>query len=298
MNKYTKNQSLEDSSFFSTFISENENGKKRPSVRFYRYACMFMFHFLFVLSFVVDIQIIEGDITGSRFFGFHMADPFITLEIILARHQIPINLLIGAITILAFYALIAGRAFCSFVCPYNFFSEIAEAINAKLVKAKIIKKREFDPRLRYAFFIGFALASLFSGYLLFEIISPVGILTRFIIYGYSAAIWWVLFVFIFEVFYSRRFWCRYVCPIGTTYSLLTRFRAIKISWDKDKCDHCLTCINVCLVPKVLEMTKEKSKDKDGKKFAVLSGDCTLCGRCVDVCHGDALSYENRIKKLL
>ena len=36
----------------------------------------------------------------------------------------------------------------------------------------------------------------------------------------------------------------------------------------------------------------------GEKFSIISGDCTMCGRCIDVCHQDALNYENRLKKLL
>lgn len=298
MNKYEHNQTLAYTNFFSSFISTDKNGKKSPNIRFYRYMCMIGIHLLFVLSFYVDIQILEGDITGSRLLGFHLSDPFITANVIAAHHIVPINLLIGTFTILAFYALFAGRAFCSWVCPYNFLSEFAERINALLIKKGMIKQREFDPNLRYVFLALFFVLSLTSGYLLFEIFNVVGIFSRFIIYGYSAAIWWVVLVFLVEILYSRRFWCRYICPLGTLYALVSRFSAIKIAWDKNKCDHCGTCLNVCLVPKVLEITKDKSKDQNEIKFNVLSGDCTRCGRCIDVCHTDALSFENMLKKLL
>jgi ferredoxin-type protein NapH len=54
---------------------------------------------------------------------------------------------------------------------------------------------------------------------------------------------------------------------------------------------------------VLEITKMKKDEVsnlklENGKFSIASGDCTLCGRCVDVCHQDALAYENRLKKLL
>lgn len=298
MNKYNERQTVANAGFFSTFISTTKDGKKRPSIRFYRYLSMFLVHLFFVLSFVADVQVLEGDITGSRMIGFHLADPFITTEVILSRNEFPINLLIGAITILSFYVIFAGRAFCSWICPYNFFAEIAERLNAKLVKSKVIKQREFDPKIRYVFLLAFWVLSFVSGYLIFEIFNVVGIVSRFIIYGYSAAIWWVILIFLGEVFFSRRFWCRYVCPVGTFYSILSKFRAIKISWNKEKCDHCAVCMDVCIVPKVLEMTKAKNKDANGTTFSVVSGDCMLCGRCIDVCHQDALSYENRLKKLL
>lgn len=300
MNKYEHNQTLAYTSFLSSFISVNKNGKKRPSIRFYRYVCMIGIHLLFVLSFWVDIQILEGDITGSRLLGFHLSDPFITANVILAHHALPVNLLIGTFTILAFYALFVGRAFCAWVCPYNFLSEFAERLNALLVKKGIVRQREFNPNLRYVFLLCFFVLSLTSGYLIFEIFNVVGIFSRFIIYGYSAAIWWVVLIFLVEIFYARRFWCRALCPIGTLYALTSRFCAIKVAWDKSKCDNCGTCLNVCLVPKVLQITKDKSKNSDEaqSKFSVVSGDCTRCGRCIDVCHTDALSFENTLKKLL
>ena len=328
MNKYTQNPV--NAPFLSTFISATKDGKRRPSLRFWRYACMISVHLLFVLSFRADIQILEGDITSSRLFGFHLSDPLMTLEVALAHGTAPTNLLIGAFTILFFYAFFAGRAFCAWVCPYNFFSEIAEWAHQKLVRKGVIKEREFDTRLRYALFASFCALTLASGYLIFELFNVVGVLSRFIIYGYSAAIWWVFLVLLLEVFFARRLWCRYICPIGTLYALLARFRAIKISWDGDKCDNCAACKKVCLVPSVIEMAKQNAEFKGeihakiqggeksgaefeskngekihsaknefvGKKGIIFSGDCTQCGRCIDVCHTDALGFENRLKKLL
>lgn len=296
MDQYKTHQNLKNSNFFDTFFKKNKNGKTRPSIRFYRYLSMFLMHFLFVLSFVADIQILEGDITGSRLIGFHLCDPFVNTEVILAHQKIAVNLMIGTITILFFYMVFAGRAFCSWVCPYNFFGEFGESLNAKLVAKKIIKKREFDPKLRYIFLIAFWVLTYFSGYLIFEIFNVVGIVSRFIIYGYSAAIWWAVLVFLGEVFFARRFWCRAICPIGTLYAILARFRAIKISWNKQSCDHCNVCVDVCMVSEIIKFTKNTAKD--GENFSIISGDCALCGRCIDVCHKDALSYENRLKKLL
>ena len=61
-----------------------------------------------------------------------------------------------------------------------------------------------------------------SGYLVFEIINVVGIISRALIYGYSIALAFVVAVFLIDTFFfSQRFWCRYVCPIGTTYSFIS-----------------------------------------------------------------------------
>ena len=258
-------------------------------------------HILFVLSYRADIQILEGDISGSRILGFHLTDAFMSFQVFAATHEFPINLIIGTATILLFYALVGGRAFCGWVCPYTFLGEIGEKIHENLAAKKIIKRREFDPKWRYVFTALFIAMSFASSQLVFEIFSVTGIVSRFIIYGYFHAIWFALFVLLVEIFYSRRGWCRYVCPIGATYSLLTHTNAVKVSWNKDRCDHCLVCIDTCLVPHVLEITKKNAKtgdDENKKEFRLVGGDCTLCGRCIDVCHHDALKFDNGFKKLI
>ncbi len=58
--------------------------------------------------------------------------------------------------------------------------------------------------------------AFFTGYTVFEYINPVGIVSRALIYGPTVASIWVIFLLGIEIFYSRRFWCRYVCPIGLT----------------------------------------------------------------------------------
>ena len=53
------------------------------------------------------------------------------------------------------------------------------------------------------------------------------------------------------------------------------------------------------MPHVLFMTKKGAKTDDSKKlFRIAGADCTLCGRCIDVCHQDALKFDNGFKKLI
>ena len=281
----------------NTFFIKNEKGKIRPSWRFYRWASVIAIHLLFFLSFFIDVQMLEGTLNASRFLGFHMVDPFTTLEVFIAQHHIPINLIIGTATIAAVYLLIGGRTYCGWVCPYSILADIAEYLHQKLIAKGIIKKRVYNHKIRFLFWVLFLGLSAATGLIIFETINVIGILTRVIVYGWSVAIIWVLVVFLMDVFYAKRAWCTYVCPIGTTYGFLGWVSATRIEWN-DNCDHCMACHGVCPEPHVLELTKAKydkaRKEKGIKRENILNGDCTLCGRCIDVCHSDALGYNFRL----
>ena len=297
MNKYTTRATIQNTGFWSTFITTTEAGRKKPSLRFWRWASVIGIHLLFILSYRLDIQVLEGALSGSRFLGFHLIDPYMTLQVAAAYGSIPVNLIIGTLTIVVVYLLIGGRAYCSWVCPYGLISEVGEKLNRILVAKKIIRDRAFDHRARYLFFALFLILAFVSGFLVFETFNIVGILNRALIYGWSVALSWVVAVFLLEVFFVQRGWCRYLCPVGTAYSFIGWPSATKVVWD-DRCDHCNVCSNVCLVPHVLDLTK-KNADHHGKsKESIISGDCTLCGRCVDVCHTDALNFETKLKKVL
>ncbi len=297
MNKYDDKISLANDSIFTTLISTTKEGKKKLSWRSWRWISVIGFHVLFVLSYYLDVQMLEGALTGSRRYGFHLTDPFMTLQVVAAYHQLPLNLAIGTITIVIIYFLIGGRSYCSWVCPYGLLSELGEKINRQLVAKKIIPERKFDHRVRYIFWALFLGLAVVSGYLVFEVLNIVGIFSRAIIYGWSVATLWIVAIFLVEVFYSQRAWCRYVCPVGTTYSFIGWPSATKVKWD-DKCDHCGSCLTVCLVPHVLDMAKKNADNQGKKEIDIISGDCTLCGRCIDVCHSDALNYDTKLKKII
>ncbi len=301
MDKFKIRATIANTSFLSTFIDTNAKGKKSLSIRAKRYMSVISIHLFFFLSFFLDIQLLEGTLSGSRFLGFHMIDIFTTLEVYAATYHLPINMIIGTGTILIVYLLIGGRTYCSWVCPYGIISEIAEKLNNTLVKKKVIKQRTFNKNIKYIFWLMFLIMCFTSGYIVFETINVIGILSRAIVYGWSIGIIWVLLVLCIEIFYSRRAWCKYICPVGTTYGAIGWASATKIQWN-DNCDHCMVCHDACFENHVLDLTKAKHdkrrKEQNIKEEYVLNGDCTLCGRCIDVCHADALKIEFRLKSIL
>ena len=80
-----------------------------------RWAVLIIINLLFVASFQLDIQMLEGALTASRFVGFHMADLNSTLQVMLAYKHVVINLVIGTATVFIGWWLLGGRTFCSWV---------------------------------------------------------------------------------------------------------------------------------------------------------------------------------------
>ncbi len=301
MDKYNNRETIKKTTFWSTFFDVNKEGKKKFSYRMKRWILVISIHVLFFLSFFIDIQILEGTLNGSRFLGFHLIDPFTTMQMYLSTYELPINVLIGTVTIVLFYLLVGGRSYCAWVCPYGILSEIGEKWHNTLVAKKIIKSRKFDHRVRYFFWAIFLTLSFTSGYLVFETFNVIGILSRMVAYGWSLALIWVVVVFALEVFFSRRAWCTYICPIGTTYGMIGKASALRVEWN-DNCDHCMVCHDVCFENQVLEIVKakyDKQREEKGIIQEYITGaDCTLCGRCIDVCHTDALKFDFRLKGLV
>ncbi|UCV13972.1 NapH/MauN family ferredoxin-type protein [Quatrionicoccus australiensis] len=253
-----------------------------------RWAVLLAVNLLFVFSFWLDIQILEGALTASRFVGFHLIDLNSALQVMLAHKHIIVNLFIGTFTVFLIWVLLGGRTFCSWVCPYHLLAEWAEALHLKLVEKKLVTDHEFHRGTRTVFWLLFALLAIVTGYTVFETLSPTGILSRALIYGPGLALGWVGLLLVFEIVYSRRAWCRYVCPIGLTYGAVGALSPLRVSFHVEHCFHEGDCRKVCLVPHVLDVTV---KGRASEESMSLGPDCTRCGLCVDVCPTGALRYE-------
>ncbi len=246
---------------------------------------------LFVGGNLWDWQVLRGNLSSSVLLGVvPFADPLATLQLWAAGGLLASDILLGAALTTLIYAGLGGRMFCAWICPMNPVTDLANYLGRSFTWFRAGSKR--DPRrplgrsVRYWIL---ALALILSGVLgvaAFEAISPIGMLQRGLVFGLGLGWWAVVGVFLFDLFVQRNGFCGHVCPLGAFYALVGRFSLLRISHDHTRCTACWDCLKVCPESQVLDLVSKGSG-------AILSGACSNCGRCVEVCHDDALKFSFR-----
>jgi len=84
-----------------------------------------------------------------------------------------------------------------------------------------------------------------------------------------------LLLFVLFSFILRQAFCR-ICPMGGLMALLGRVSLPYLRKDPDKCTKCRVCLRVC------PMDHDRVYD-EMDRMDVAGEDCTLCGRCVELC---------------
>jgi len=242
---------------------------------------------LFTLGNVYGFRVLTGNLSASLIMGvIPLADPFALLQIFAAGATVSINVLVGGVIVWLFYTIFGGRAFCSWVCPVNMVSDAANWTRRKLFLEQTERKIWLGRNVRY-WLLGLSLVlSFFTGVAAFEIVSPIGMLHRGIIFGMGMGVAAILALFLFDLFAVKNGWCGHVCPLGGFYSVVGRLSLIRVKHDHTKCTSCMACKTVCPEKQVLGIVSKQSG-------AILFGECTNCGRCIDVCEGNALSFGVR-----
>ncbi len=233
-------------------------------------------------------KILTGNLSTSLFLGvIPMSDPYALLQMLAAGAVVATDLLIGAAVATAFYFVIGGRAFCSWVCPVNMITDAANGLRRAFdIDRAQLQKQPIGRNMRY-WVLGLSLiVSAVAGIAAFEFISPISMLHRGIVFGMGFGWTAIAMIFLFDLFVLKNGWCGHVCPLGGFYSLLGKFSLIRVHHIEENCTLCMKCKTVCPEKQVLHMIGKES-------LPVLSGECTNCARCIEVCDDDALRFSIR-----
>ena len=240
---------------------------------------------LYVIANVYGINFLTGNLSSSLLLNtVPLSDPYAVLQMAVAGAIISFDILLGAFIISIFYLIVGGRAFCSWVCPVNMITDLANYLRRKFRFNQIQKKQPASRNIRYWVIAISFVISFFMGIAAFELISPISMIHRGIIFGLGFGWATIVIIFLFDLFVLKNGWCGHICPLGGFYSLVGRFSLIRVHHNADNCTACMKCKEVCPENQVLHMVTKTS-------IPVLSGECTNCGRCVEVCDDDALNFS-------
>ena len=243
---------------------------------------------LFLLGPWAGIWLVKGNLSASLTLGtVPLTDPFALAQVLATRHWPELSALLGAAIVIAFYAVMGGRVFCSWVCPINAVTDSASWLRRRL---KITTGRA--PReLRYWLIPAILVACAVSGVTVWEWVNPVSLTQRALIFGGSMALGAALAVFLYDLFVAPRGWCGHLCPVGATYALIGSKSLVRVSAQaSSRCNDCADCYAVCPEPQVIPIAL---KGKNGASPVIADSDCTNCGRCIDVCGPDVFTYTHR-----
>lgn len=250
------------------------------------------FLMLFLSGPLFGLWIAKGTLASSRTFDvLPLSDPFVLLQALAAGHLPEMTALIGAGLVVAAYALVGGRVYCSWVCPINPLTDAIAWLREKLA----MDKGWQPPKSLRLWLVGGALAaSAVSGTVAWEWINPVTVLHRGLVFGTlltGLGGLLVLAVLAFDLGISKHGWCGHVCPVGAFYGLIGRVSALRVSAAaRAACDDCMDCFRVCPEPHVITPALKTTAPVSP---VILSADCTNCGRCIDVCAKNVFRFALR-----
>jgi ferredoxin-type protein NapH len=237
--------------------------------------------------------LLKGNLASSIFLdSIAFTDPYIYLQSISGGHRMGIVASIGAVTILVFYLVVGGRAYCSWVCPINVVTDTAFYLRKKLGLSP-----GWQPRRNFKFWLLFMtlVVSAVTSSIAWEILNPITMLQRGLVFGIGAAWTVVLAVFLFDLLVSRCGWCSRLCPVGAFYGLLGKASLVRVSAiNREDCTDCGDCFRVRPEPQVI--TWPLLGAGGGVGPLVLDGECTNCGRCIDVCDENVFHFATRFER--
>jgi NAD-dependent dihydropyrimidine dehydrogenase PreA subunit len=185
--------------------------------------------------------------------------------------------------------LIFRRSFCGLICPFGALQEFFGLIGRKIFKKKFILPKKVDKPLRYLKYIILVFTVYFawvtSGLWVDKydpwaayghISEGLSSLTGEYLIGFIL----LIVTIIGSVLYDR-FFCKYLCPMGALYAIISKLSPSKIVRRKDKCINCELCSKNC--PVNIDVANSEK---------ITSAECINCQSCMLSCPRDgALEFK-------
>lgn len=220
----------------------------------------FLFSGLYALTFSQIKQIYQMIVNGN--FNFLNALP----QFIEVLTLIPLT-------------IIFGRFFCGWFCAFGTFNDFIYRVSQKIFKRKLTLNPRVNSvlsQLKYVILIFIVYFSWTKGSNLFTGASPWDAFAQLpqfteVLTQYKIGFLILVFIIIGAALIER-FFCRFLCPLGAIYSIVSALRIFSINKPTEKCGNCRICTQNC--PMGIELYKFDQ---------VTTGECINCLRCTSVC---------------
>ena len=216
--------------------------------------------------------------------------------------------------VVAGVTLLAGRIYCSVVCPLGIFQDVVLRLRRLFVRKTFAYRRGY-PVVRAAFAVVFVALALCGCAAFAGLIEPYSAYGRFATHLFEplaamcanltadlAARWGHPCMLKSEIFdrgwaalgvagvsfvaltalaaWRGRLFCNTVCPVGAVLGLLSAKAPVKIRLDAEKCVKCGLCAKAC-----------KAECIDVANGEVDQSRCVRCFNCLGACKKEAMSWK-------
>ena len=247
---------------------------------------------------------------GSRFFQmqgwpinwFLQLDPLVGLATVLTTHTLYKGLLWGLATFIL--TVLFGRFFCGWVCPFGTLHHfIGFLAHRKAKTSERIRLNTFHPlqRIKYYLllvFVGIAAYPSDQAILLTGLLDPIPLITRtfnlFILPVADAGVgitsvtarlyqggWLIFTVFLATILANLlipHLYCRFICPLGALFGLISRLAVWRIGKMEEQCKDCKVCEQHC-------------EGGCSPSTNIRTSECLLCCNCIDPCPDRTITYQ-------
>ncbi len=228
---------------------------------------------------------------------FLIIDPLVSLSTAIASRSW-VGSLVSAAAILIVCVLIP-RGFCGYLCPLGTTIDLFDWAIAGRTKMFRVPDDGWWVHIKYYLLAGTLVAAV-CGVLVSGFFSAIPVITRAMLFlveplqngatrgwhlnpsfgvGHIVSIL-MFFAVLCLGFFRPRFWCKYVCPSGATFSLGNLFRITERKVESS-CINCNKCVEICPF------------DAIKPDFTTRTTDCTMCQSCGGVCPTHAIKFVER-----
>lgn len=240
------------------------------------------------LAFLLLVVVLTGAVCSLRVAGWSLACPLGVLQNVFSSKTILLTSLAAGMVLLVL-ALLAGRLFCGWLCPFGFLLDLAGKVLPRRLGEKLRLPAAARNRLAKYGVAGAAVGvSGVVGYQAFCAVCPIGTVCRS--YGFQSTVAGAELSLIPALALleagEKRSWCRYLCPVGALLGLCAKVGLLKISIGAARCKKfsCMRCASVCPMGIISE-----NDLREGVSPRLDMAECIGCLRCVDICpHGAAV----------